>query len=60
MEVFEFVVQVADTAAAGDGFVEHGAALHLFDVLAEVADGEFFGDGDFAFVGGLLADDHAE
>ena len=54
------MVQVADAAAAGDGFVEHGAAVHLFHVLAEVADGELLGDGDFAFVGRFLADDHAE
>jgi uncharacterized protein (DUF1501 family) len=37
------VVQVAEAAAAGNGFVEHGPPGHLLDVLAEVADGERFG-----------------
>ena len=60
MQGFELVVEVAGAAAAGDGFVENRAALHLFDVLAEVADGQLFGDGDVAFVGRFLADDHAE
>ena len=60
LQRFELVMQVADAAAAGDGFVEHGAALHLFDVLAEVADGELLRDGDLAFVGVFFADDHAE
>ncbi len=60
MEGFELVMEVAGAAAAGDGFVEDGAALHLFDVLAEIADGESLGDGEFAFVGELFADDHAE
>ena len=49
-----------DAAAARDGFVEHGAALHLLHVLAEVADGELLGDGDVAFVGDFLAHHHAE
>ena len=60
LQVFEFVVQIAHAAAAGDGFVEHRAALHLLHVLAEVADGELLGNRDVAFVGGFLADDHAE
>ena len=60
VQVFQFVVQIADAAAAGDGFVEHGAALHLFHVLAEVADGQLLGDGDVAFVGVFFADHHAE
>ena len=60
LQRFELVVQVADAAAAGDGLVEHGAARHLLDVLAEVADGEPLRDRDLAFVGRLFADDHAE
>ena len=40
LEGFELMMEVADAAAAGYGFVEHGAAAHLFHVLAEVADGE--------------------
>ena len=38
LQRFQLVVQVAQAAAARDGFVEDGAALHLLDVLAEVAD----------------------
>ena len=60
LQLFELVVQVADAAAAGDGFVEHRAARHLLDVLAEVADGQLLRHGDLALVGRLLADDHAE
>ena len=54
------MVQIAHAPAAGDGFVEHRAALHLFHVLAEVADGQLLRDGNIAIVGRLLADDHAE
>ena len=60
LQVFELVVQVADAAAAGDGLVEHRAARHLLDVLAEVADGQLLRNRDLAFVGRFLADDHAE
>ena len=49
-----------DAPAAGDGLVEHGAALHLLHVLAEVADGQLLGNRDVALVGDFLADDHAE
>ena len=47
-------------AAAGDRFVEHRAARHLLDVLAEVADGQLLRHRDVAFVRLLLADDHPE
>ncbi len=60
IERFELVMQIAHAAAAGDGFIENRAALHLLHVLAEVADGELLGNGDGAVVGFLLADDHAE
>src|ERR1017187_1524372 len=60
MEGLEFVVQIADPAAAGDGLIEHGTAGHLFDVLAEIADGELFGNRDIAFVRHFLTDHHAE
>ena len=40
LQRLELVVQVADAAAAGDRLVEHRAARHLLDVLAEVADRE--------------------
>ena len=60
LQGFEFVMEIAGAAAAGDGFVEDRAALHLFDVLAEVADGELLGNRDSAFVGVFFADDHAE
>ena len=35
-------MQVADAPAAGDRLVEHAAARHLLDVLAEVADRSSF------------------
>ena len=49
-----------EPAAAGDRLVEHRAARHLLDVLAEVADGQLLRDRDLALVGRLLAHDHAE
>ena len=52
------MVEVAGAAAAGYGFVQDGAALHFFYVLAEVADGQFLGDGYSAFVGVFFADYH--
>ena len=58
LQLFELVVQVADAAAAGNRFIEHRASRHLFDVLAEVADGQLLRDGDFAFVGRFLTGDH--
>ena len=60
LQSFEFVMQIARAAAAGDGFVEHRAALHLFHILAKVADRELLRNRDVAFVGRFLADDHAE
>ena len=60
LQGFELVVEIARAAAAGDGFIEDRAALHFFDVLAEVADGQLLRNRDGAFVGFLLADDHAE
>ena len=60
LQGFELMVQIARAAAAGDGFVEHRAALHLFDVLAEVADGQLLGNRDVAFVGLFFAHHHAE
>jgi len=60
LQGFEFVVQIARAPAAGDGFIEHGAAGHFFDVLTEVADGEFLRDGNVAFVRRFLTDHHAE
>ena len=53
-------MQIAEPAAAGDGLVEHGAARHLLDVLAEIADGRLPRDGDLAIVGHFLAHDQAE
>ena len=53
-------MQIADAPAAGDGFIEDRAALHLLHVLAEVADGQLLRNRDLALVGRFLADDHAE
>ena len=60
LKIFELVMQRAEAAAAGNRFVEHGAAGHLFDVLTEVADGHFSRDRHFPVVRAFFADDHAE
>ena len=60
LQRLELVVQIADASAAGDRFVEHRAARHLLDVLAEVADGQLLRHRHVAFVRRFLADDHPE
>ena len=60
VQSLEFVVQDTGAAAAGDGFVERGAAAHFFHILAEIADGKALRHGNFAVVGLFVADDHAE
>ncbi len=54
------MVQIAYASAAGNGFIQHRAAGHLFHVLAEIADREPPGNGDFALVWSFLAHNHAE
>src|SRR5437660_3465966 len=53
-------MQIAESSAAGDRFIEHGAAGHLLDVLPEIADGHLLRHGDVAIVRRLLADNHAK
>ena len=60
LQGFQFMMEIADASAAGDGFIQHRAAGHLFNVLAEIADGQPFGDGDFAFVRLFFTHDHAK
>src|SRR5436190_1431872 len=60
VEIFELMVEIADTAAPGYSLIEHGAALHLLHVLTEVANGETLRNGNLAFVGSFLVDNHAE
>ena len=60
LQLEQLVMEVADTPAAGDGLVEHGASGHLIDLLTEVADREFARDRHHAVVGRFFADDHAE
>ena len=60
LQRLELMVQITQAATAGDRFVEHGAAGHLFDVLPEVADGELLGERDVALVGLFFAHHHAE
>ena len=60
LEILQFVMQRAETAAAGDRLVEHAAAGHLLDVLPEVADGETLRNRHVAVVRRLLAGDQAE
>ena len=60
LELDQLVMQVAEASAAGDRFVEDGAAADLVDLLAEVADRDLLRHGDRAVVRRLFADDHAE
>ncbi len=60
LEMFQFVVQVADAPAAEDRFVEDRAPGALLDVLPEVADAQLLRNGHLAFVRRFLAGDHAE
>ena len=60
LQGFEFMMQVARASTAGNGFIEHGAAGHLFHILAEIADGQFLRNRYFAFIGIFLAHHHAE
>ena len=53
-------MQIADAPAARDRLVQHRTALHLFHVLAEVADGQLLRNGHFAIVGHLFANRHPE
>ena len=60
LQFLELVMQGAEAPAAGDRLVQHGSPGHLLDVLAKVADGQFFRHGHVAFVRHFLAGDHAE
>ena len=60
LQGLEFVVKRAHAPAAGNRLVEHRAPRHVFDVLAEVADGDLLRDADLALVGLLVAGDHPE
>ena len=50
VELLEFVMKIADAAAAEDRFVEHGTAGHFLDVLPEVADGQLLRNRHVALV----------
>ena len=60
LERLQFVMQLADPAAAGDGLVQHRPSRHLLHFLAEVADGESLWNRHLAVVRRLLAHDHPE
>ena len=51
---------VADRPGAVHHLGDRAAAGHVADILAEIADGDAAIDRDLAFVGLLLAGDHAE
>ena len=53
-------MQIARAPTAGDGFVEHRAALHLLNVLAKIANSEFFGNRNVSLIGRFFAHDHSE
>jgi hypothetical protein len=60
LQRLELVMQIAQTAAAGNRLVQDRAAGHLLDVLAEVADRQLLRHRDIALVRRFLADDHPE
>ena len=60
MQIFEFVMQIPGAPAARDRLIQHDPPLHVFDILAEVADGQPLRNRNLAFVGRFLAHDHAE
>ena len=60
LQILELVMQIADASAARDRLVEHRAARHLLDVLAEVADRQLLRHRDLALVGAFFAGDHPE
>ena len=60
LQRLELVMQISETAASGDGFIQYGTARHFFHILAEIADGQLPGHRHFAFIRRFFADDHAE
>ena len=60
LEGLQLVMQIARAPAAGDRFINDSAARHLFHILAEVADRQFFRHGNVALIGRFLTDNHAE
>src|SRR5687768_18373430 len=60
LELHQLMVEVAEAATAGDGFLENAASAHLIDFLAEMTDGHLLRHCYDAVVRRLLAGDHAE
>src|SRR5262249_46169815 len=60
LELLQSFARFGDGARAGERRGEHAPALHLADVLREVADGRAAIDRDLPRVRVLLAHDHAE
>jgi hypothetical protein len=60
VELLQFVVQVANPAAAEDGLVQHRTARHFLDVLTEVSDRQPPGNRHLALVCHFLSRDEAE
>ncbi len=60
LQVFQFVMQIANPSASGDGFIQHRPAAHLLHILAEIADGQPLRNGDLAVVGLLLSNHHTK
>src|SRR5262249_6412279 len=60
LQRLQFVMQITDTTAARNRFVENGSAGHLFNVLPEVSDRQLLRNSDVAIVRRFLADDHPE
>src|SRR5678816_247107 len=53
-------MQVADTPASRNSFVEYGSSRHFLDVLTEVPHSESFRDRNIALVGRFLPHNHPE
>ena len=60
LKFLQLVMQLAQVAAAGNGFVQNRSAGHLADILPEVTDGGALGNRDRAFVAPLFARDQPE
>jgi hypothetical protein len=60
LQTFQFVMQIAGPAAAGDGFIQNRPAAHFFYVLPEIPDREPLRNSHLAFVRRFFADHHAK
>src|SRR5215472_2189864 len=53
-------MEIAHTPAAGDGLVQYRSPGHLFNILAEITDGEPLRDRDIALIRNFVSHNHAK